>query len=110
MSALIGEILEISEEDGQLSLRVQTGTNQEVTAIFLQPPNIDTSPIAGDSVCCFNIGQEWVALASDDGQRSSSDGEIKIYSRDSNDTIKGCITIDNSGKVDINGHLTIESL
>lgn len=78
---IIGEILEMTVEDGQVVCRVQTGTNQEVSAIMLLPLGVDAYPMIGDSVLCHNVGQEWVAVAGDSGIQETAEGECRIFSR-----------------------------
>lgn len=120
---VIGYIISMEVDDGQVLARVATGTGQSFTGTLLCPPGVDAYPIPGDSVLCHRVGAEIVFIAGDCDILGTSEGEIRIVSRNSGgvkasihlkndgkvviENGVGEIELSDTGKVTINGHLEV---
>ena len=97
---MIGTIKEIRTVDGQHVASVLIyGGPDVVTAVVMQPGNIDFHPIPGDGVLCHENGREIVISAVFANDASAQLGETLIFARNPAGQVSASIHLKADGSV-----------
>jgi hypothetical protein len=88
-------------------LQVQISEESDIQTVeHFRQPGDDTSPIVGDKVVIFDIGESWkIAVSADDLVIPDVvEGAKKIYSRDAAGAISAFINFLVTGELELNGN------